>query len=64
MLRRRRRASAVPIRGLGPNEVDLRGIILPARATSITSATVVGCMSTATPLSCWALRTVWSIRCV
>ena len=40
-----------PIRGFGPNEVDLRGIILPARATAITSATVVGCSSTATPPS-------------
>ncbi len=53
-----------PIRGFGPNDVDLRGIILPARATAITSATVVGCMSTATPLSCCALWTVWSTRCV
>ena len=40
-----------PIRGLGPNEVDLRGMILPARATAITSATVVGCSRTAMPPS-------------
>ena len=38
-----------PIRGLGPNDVDLRGMILPARATAITSATVVGCMQHGDP---------------
>lgn len=49
-----------PIRGFGPNDVDLRGIRWPRAAAAITSATVGGCTATTIPGCRDVVLSAWS----
>src|SRR5580704_11140076 len=55
--------STSPVRGLGPNDVDLRGTRSPCAATSLTAASGIGLQMTAVPPASSAIRIASPASC-